>query len=95
MTDLSKPDQLENKHFWGYAVGHFINDLSGNTWINFSVFFLKRVVQTDAASPVFLIGQATDGISTPLIGLLSDKSNTRIGTDIFMKVKERHGTFWD
>ena len=42
-------------------------------------FFLKKVVVTDAAASALLAGQLCDGIATPIVGLLSDKFDTRIG----------------
>jgi hypothetical protein len=39
-TAKSSEDKLEPKHFWAYSIGHCLNDLSANSWVNFSVFFL-------------------------------------------------------
>jgi Na+/melibiose symporter-like transporter len=61
-------------------VGHFINDLSVACWLNFLVFYLRRVVKTDVGPLVFLFGQVVDGVVTPLIGVLSDRIETPIGT---------------
>ena len=91
--DIEQKDKLSNKHFWGYAVGHFHNDITVTAWGNFLVFFLKRVVQTSCASSIFLIGQVTDGTCTPIIGILSDKCDTRIGKTTSIKVKEFPGIY--
>ena len=72
-------DGLEKEHIWAYGVGHFINDLVAACWFNYLFFFLKKVVVTDAATSALLAGQICDGIATPIVGLLSDKTNTRIG----------------
>lgn len=80
-------DKLEPKHFWAYSLGHFLNDLSANSWINFSVFFLARIVQTDCASIVFMAGQLADGIATPLVGTVSDKCDSKVG--IFFKIQAK------
>ena len=79
-----KVDKLEEKHFWAYGVGHFINDLTIACWLNFLVFYLDRVVKTDAAPYVFLIGQIADGVATPIIAVLSDRTKTRLGKHQFI-----------
>lgn len=37
------------------------------------------MVETDAAASALLAGQICDGIATPIVGLLSDKFDTKIG----------------
>ena len=56
-----------------------------------AVFYLTRVVETSAAPYVFLVGQVADGIATPVVGILSDKVDTKLGTVIFSQEKESHG----
>ncbi len=46
-------------------------------YFNYLFFFLKRVVNTPAASAVFLSGQVTDGAVTPLLGYLCDKFGSK------------------
>ena len=60
-------------------MGHFINDLVAACWFNYLFFFLKNVVVTDAAASALLAGQIFDGLATPIVGVLSDKFDTRIG----------------
>lgn len=72
-------DDLDTIKVWGYGVGHFINDLVAACWFNYLFFFLKKVVKTDAASVALLTGQLCDGIATPVVGILSDKTKTRFG----------------
>lgn len=60
-------------------MGHFLNDLTAACWFNYLLFFLKTVVKTSAASTALLAGQICDGIATPIVGFLSDSSNTRFG----------------
>ena len=64
-----------------YAVGHFNNDLCASMWFVYLLWYLKDVVELDAtlAGYCLLSGQIADGITTPIVGLLSDKFNTRIG----------------
>jgi hypothetical protein len=61
-------------------VGHFINDLVAACWFNYLLFFLKRVVKTEAAPAALLAGQIADGLATPIVGLLSDRTKTKYGT---------------
>ena len=79
-NESARVDKLEEKHFWAYGVGHFINDLIIACWLNFLVFYLDRVVETAAAPYVFLIGQVADGVATPIVAILSDRTKTRLGT---------------
>lgn len=72
-------DGLDKQQIWAYGVGHFINDLVAACWFNYLFFFLKKVVETQAAASALLAGQICDGIATPIVGLFSDKTNTRIG----------------
>ncbi len=68
---------------WGYGIGHFLNDLVAACWFNYLFFFLKRVVETPFAAYAILAGQIADGISTPIVGYLSDKYTTSYGTILF------------
>ena len=64
---------------WAYGVGHFVNDLVAACWFNYLLYFLNKVVQTEAAPAGLLSGQICDGIATPVVGILSDKFDTRFG----------------
>lgn len=58
---------------------YFVNDLAAACWFNYLFFFLKKVVETEAAAAAILAGQICDGIATPIVGVLSDKFQTSIG----------------
>src|SRR5690606_34858152 len=51
-------------------------------WFFYLVFYLKYIVQLSAgqAGIAMLAGQFADGFMTPLVGALSDKFKTRIGS---------------
>lgn len=89
-------DGLTNLMIFGYGVGHFINDLVSACWFNFLFFFLKRVVQTPAASIAILCGQIFDGLATPIVGYLSDKYTTRFGKFLFYNLRPKNPLvcFW-
>lgn len=92
MEKEGKPDRLEERHFWAYGVGHFINDLTIACWLNFLVFYLDRVVKTPAASYVFLVGQIADGVATPIVAILSDRTSSRLGTSLCTQASASPGT---
>jgi Na+/melibiose symporter-like transporter len=54
--------------------------MTATCWFNYLLFFLTEVVHTKAAPYAILAGQLADGIATPIVGVLSDKTKTRIGT---------------
>ncbi|EAR84718.2 MFS transporter (macronuclear) [Tetrahymena thermophila SB210] len=72
-------DSLNTIQEWAYSVGHFMNDLTAACWFNYLLYWLKQVLQFQYASWSMLSGQIFDAISTPLVGYLSDKTNTRFG----------------
>lgn len=78
---------------WGYGVGHFINDLTATCWFNYLLLFLKEVVKSPVASAAILAGQIADGLATPIVGQLSDRTKTQWGiNDLTIQDKENHGT---
>ena len=81
-TSHLKRDALEKSHLVAYAVGHFSNDLCAAGWFFYLVFYLKYIVNLSAgqAGYAMLAGQFADGFMTPLVGGLSDKIKTRIGS---------------
>jgi Na+/melibiose symporter-like transporter len=84
MIDTShiKRDALEKIHLAAYAVGHFSNDLCAAGWFFYLSYYLKFVLgfTGENAGLVILAGQIADGCTTPLVGLLSDRIKTRIGS---------------
>jgi Na+/melibiose symporter-like transporter len=77
----ARRDALRCVHLSAYAVGHVNNDLLGAVWFTYSSYFFVNVVKlTPVLSGfVILLGQVVDGICTPLVGLLSDRCETRFG----------------
>jgi Na+/melibiose symporter-like transporter len=61
---------------FGYSVGHVHNDLCSAMWFTYLLVFMESVLHFDAktAGLLLLIGQVTDAIATPLVGLESDRS---------------------
>lgn len=81
-TSHLKRDAMEKRHTRAYAIGHFSNDLCAAGWFFYLVFYLRYIVKLTAgqAGYAMLSGQFADGFMTPLVGALSDKFNTRIGS---------------
>ncbi|KAF4323931.1 hypothetical protein BBO99_00002350 [Phytophthora kernoviae] len=62
--------------FLAYGVGHVLNDMCASTWFSYLLVFLLHAVQmspVDSAIVMFC-GQIADGVATPLVGVLSDRS---------------------
>jgi len=72
-----------------YSVGHFHNDLCASMWFAYLLIFLKEVIgfSSISASNLLLIGQIVDGVATPVVGFLADKTN---GFFFYTKRKSWH-----
>lgn len=77
----TKRDALEEKHVVAYSLGHFSNDLCSACWSFYLVFYLKFIVDLspEQVGFVLLTGQFAYGITTPIVGALSDKVDTPLG----------------
>ena len=84
IMDLTKikRDALEAVHVRAYAVGHLCNDLCAAAWFTYVLYYLQEVVHLGQTNSGFamLSGQIADGVTTPIVGLLSDRFKTRIGS---------------
>ncbi|CAJ0574923.1 unnamed protein product, partial [Mesorhabditis spiculigera] len=63
--------------FWhklSYSIGHFYNDLCASMWFTYLMIYMEKVVmlRSSLAGMLMLIGQVTDAICTPIVGLGSD-----------------------
>ncbi len=78
MADTDTPEyHLPYRRILSYSVGHVLNDLCASMWFNYLLLFFHYVLEfsnTDAGF-LMLLGQVTDAICTPLIGLESDRSD--------------------
>jgi len=81
----TKLDTLTRLQVFGYTIGHFQNDLCAALWFNFILVFINDVAfkgnkqASSHAGTVLLWGQIADGLATPLVGVFSDKTNSRLG----------------
>jgi Na+/melibiose symporter-like transporter len=69
-------DKWTTLRYIAYGVGHVLNDMCASTWFSYLLVFLRSVAQmspVDSAIVMFA-GQIADGVATPLVGVLSDKS---------------------
>ena len=80
-----KFDALTTMNIWSYGVGHFQNDITATTLLNYMPIFLKNIAPIHTSNPGYylgiciLIGQIVDGLITPFVGAFSDRIHTRIG----------------
>ncbi|KAK8747739.1 hypothetical protein OTU49_016567 [Cherax quadricarinatus] len=60
-----------------YGVGHVFNDLCASMWFTYLLIYYEKVLlfSSTMAGLVLLVGQVADGISTPIVGIFSDKEN--------------------
>ena len=81
-------DGLTNLNIWSYSVGHIQNDITSTILLSFLPLYLKEISPIDSIHPgywvgiVVFIGQIVDSITTPMVGYLSDKTQTKIGKRI-------------
>ena len=59
----------------GYGTGHVLNDMTVTMWFSYFLLFFHNVIQSSDtnAGLIIMIGQVVDGISSILVGILSDK----------------------
>ena len=63
-----------------YGIGHHLNDLCAACWFTYLLLYLKSSVVGMGevhAGYVLLSGQIADGLTTPVVGLLSDRTPAR------------------
>ena len=65
--------------FIAYGFGHFFNDLCASLWFTYLLLFYHSVIQLENsyAGLLILIGQVADAISTPIVGMASDRTRFR------------------
>lgn len=75
-----KGDDLTPLSIFSYSIGHFLNDICASCWFNFLSYYLVHIklMSTQSAGFVILSGQVADALSTPLVGILSDRTETKI-----------------
>ncbi|XP_028407055.1 major facilitator superfamily domain-containing protein 12-like isoform X2 [Dendronephthya gigantea] len=59
-----------------YGVGHILNDLCANVWFSYLLIYMQYVVQLSpiTAGSLLLVGQIADALSTPFVGIESDRT---------------------
>lgn len=76
-----KGDDLHKQNIYAYSIGHVLNDLTATCWFSFLLYYITDIVQLSPSQAgwVMLAGQIADGLATPLVGIFSDKFDTRFG----------------
>jgi Na+/melibiose symporter-like transporter len=74
-------DGLSQTQINAYKVGHFFNDLCASMWFIYLTYYLTYVVELPSkiVALALLSGQITDGVTTPIVGILSDKLSCSCG----------------
>ena len=65
-----------------YGSGHVLNDLCANVWFSYLLVYMQSVVGLSpvTAGSLLLVGQIADALSTPVVGIESDRTgSTRYG----------------
>jgi GPH family glycoside/pentoside/hexuronide:cation symporter len=72
---------LNTKTKLGYGIGEFSKEIPGSILVFFLLFFLTNVagLNPGLAGSVLLIGKTWDAINDPLVGWLSDRTQSRWG----------------
>ncbi len=81
MAEIDTSHHLPGLRMFAYSIGHVLNDLCASMWFSYLLVFFHYVLEfsnTDAGF-IMLLGQIADAISTPLIGLESDRTNGFFG----------------
>ncbi|CAG0915809.1 unnamed protein product [Notodromas monacha] len=62
---------------WAFAVGHVLNDLCASLWFTYLLVYFHFVLKFDnkLSGIILMIGQIADAISTPFVGLESDRDD--------------------
>ena len=76
-----KGDDLRKSNIYSYGIGHFMNDLCASCWFFFLSYFLMEIVDIGEYNTgyVMLAGQVADALATPLVGIFSDKTDSKLG----------------
>ena len=80
-TSARNGDSLSVSQKFCYGVGHILNDLAANAWFSYLIIYLIKVARLSNSQTglVAMLGQVTDGICTPIIAILNDKTVCRYG----------------
>ena len=74
--ELKKSNVSKWIEFVAYGFGHFFNDLCASLWFTYLLLFYHSVIELENsyAGLLILIGQVADAISTPIVGMASDRT---------------------
>lgn len=72
---------LPTGELWGYASGESVNSIAINGISNYALLFYTQVMGLDPEKAALALGIATlwDAISDPIMGTITDHTNTRFG----------------
>lgn len=69
--------RLPLKSKLAYGVGHVLNDVCASMWFTYLLVYFHLVLgfSPTIAGVILLIGQVADAVSTPFVGLQSDRDD--------------------
>ncbi|XP_074598567.1 major facilitator superfamily domain-containing protein 12-like [Brevipalpus obovatus] len=72
---LDVPPSLPFGQTLGFSIGHVLNDLCSGVWFSYLLVYMTLVIKfsNENAGALLMIGQVADGISTPIVGIYSQK----------------------
>jgi GPH family glycoside/pentoside/hexuronide:cation symporter len=77
----SETHKLSIKEKIGYSLGDTASNLFFQTFILFLLYFYTDVfgIPASAVATIFLIGRIWDAVNDPLMGMIADRTNTKLG----------------
>ncbi|VDO99848.1 unnamed protein product [Soboliphyme baturini] len=77
---------------FAFGFGHFYNDVCAGMWFTYLLVYFKKILLFSpfSAGNVFLVGQVADALSTPLIGIESDRVNSAVCCNWYGRRKSWH-----
>ncbi|XP_076064572.1 major facilitator superfamily domain-containing protein 12-like [Oratosquilla oratoria] len=90
--NLGPKSSMKRSTKLGYGLGHVLNDLCASMWFTYLLVYLQYVLGLDKALAGFLLllGQVADGISTPIVGIQSDRGCVNSHCCVYGKRKTWH-----
>lgn len=81
MTNKKNRERLPARELWGYASGEGVNSIAINGISNFALLFYTQVMgmSPELAGLALFVATLWDAISDPVMGTVTDHTNTRFG----------------
>lgn len=79
-----EPGRLSKRNLWGYSMGGIGRDMTYsliNTYLTLFILFTKQLTAAEYAAVgiIFVVCRIFDGLNDPIMGMLIEKTRTKIG----------------